>query len=685
MEKTKMRINSLLRFFGKKFSKDPFPYYFVFCCLVTLCLRQGYVIFSDDNVSKEQYIMRHINDLPKKEKIEALQKIFLGNGFKIKSKNLIENYNAVHNSNQSLQFYPRYFQNLDFIAFTKSKIAISSNGHDVKSIPMNDLQDLSYSNPFPDNDIFKDYFITEDADTVSTVYINNNKDVSFLHDTKIRLEENTDPGLRSDLYVLANDKIIKTLYFPHFDSLLVKIYLNSSQFNKNLPSNTVIFKMKGIENCYSNGKEIIIKQHKNDLYYIYSSSLLDTVYNCIDSNKISPRIFFTTDCINYIYDDSDKNTVIHYYSFVDEKLRSDTLDNFYGNITQIGKTGNVSILSTSNANSFLIVRQNVDNSAKISSVKFDKRISIDNINFFSENYNKVNIFSHLNNVVLNYTFELNGDTLKPIDTVFSSSFLSKFGHNEIFTPKFSETPQFYISLYSGLTYIFCKKSNIGENDFDFISDINWDYNSLNISTEVDYFYILFLITILLTFYGVGFIYIRIKYPKHILKYEYGNKKTHALKNKMLELENISDNLYIRSNVMLFVGLVLGIGGMIVSIFMFDSTYENIKSLSDAATIVKIVRNTMFLFFVEMFAFFFFKQYRINYNEFKMFKGVHMRLMNYIQILELSSDEYTTNKKLIEMFANEKIDFFESNNSKIDEFNDEIMKKAMDIIGQHAKK
>lgn len=140
---------------------------------------------------------------------------------------------------------------------------------------------------------------------------------------------------------------------------------------------------------------------------------------------------------------------------------------------------------------------------------------------------------------------------------------------------------------------------------------------------------------------------------------------------MLRLEKETNLLKSRSDRMLGLGVFFGGLGVCFSIVMFKMSDMNLGSWTEPRTILSILRPIILLIFVEIFTFFFLKQYRIIFNEYKLFYSVYLKLLNYFHLLELNKDEATQKDLITAINAallTEKYDLYETGiKTQVNEF------------------
>ena len=153
----------------------------------------------------------------------------------------------------------------------------------------------------------------------------------------------------------------------------------------------------------------------------------------------------------------------------------------------------------------------------------------------------------------------------------------------------------------------------------------------------------------------------------------------TLREKVEYVRRNMKSLKLRSEIMLWLGTFIGVAGLFAFIFTLKTSIKDINSVEFGAPFTVFVLRTFAIFsFMEIFCFYFLKQYRITFNEYKRFLSLHLRLMNYYQCIELththSSAEY---KDIREAILNECITMHDDPNlEKINEFERTV---AADIV------
>lgn len=224
----------------------------------------------------------------------------------------------------------------------------------------------------------------------------------------------------------------------------------------------------------------------------------------------------------------------------------------------------------------------------------------------------------------------------------------------------------------------------GKMQISVIGDIQWEDNPFTVISNVDYYYIIILTAFFISLYFIGFSLIRVLTlipappSKAIILIP-------TLGEKMNGIRSAAEVLQKRSNLMLILGIVFGTGGVIVAYILFTTTGSSIDSSFNPKTTVNILRPVMLLVFIETFTFFFLKQYRVVFNEYKLFYSVYLKLFNYLHILELTVDGKEKKKMIGEIttaFLKEKYELYEKKaTASIKEFEHPDMLKLLEAAAK----
>jgi hypothetical protein len=128
----------------------------------------------------------------------------------------------------------------------------------------------------------------------------------------------------------------------------------------------------------------------------------------------------------------------------------------------------------------------------------------------------------------------------------------------------------------------------------------------------------------------------------------------------------------RSEVMLRLGIAFGIVGVLVSAIVFKVSDLNLgPAWQDPHTLLNILKPLIILLFMETFTFYFLKQYRIIFNEYKLFYSIFVDLLGTNSLIELDKIpalKADTLKLLRDKMARPRYHMYETDTrEKIDEF------------------
>jgi len=109
----------------------------------------------------------------------------------------------------------------------------------------------------------------------------------------------------------------------------------------------------------------------------------------------------------------------------------------------------------------------------------------------------------------------------------------------------------------------------------------------------------------------------------------------TLREKLDYAKNTMSSLKLRSEIMLWLGIVIGVSGMVAFVLSLKAFFQDTHFTSYSPDFtVRLLRTFGIFSFMEVFCFYFLKQYRITYNEYKRFYSLYLRLLNYYQYIEM---------------------------------------------------
>jgi len=115
-----------------------------------------------------------------------------------------------------------------------------------------------------------------------------------------------------------------------------------------------------------------------------------------------------------------------------------------------------------------------------------------------------------------------------------------------------------------------------------------------------------------------------------------NNITEYSKSLIQISEKLSKKIFDRAGIYLLVGIMVALIGLIYFSIRAIDVKKEISTIYDY--LISIVPNVGLLFFIELIAFFFFKQYRITMDEFKYYEAIKRQREANFSILLLSKDE-----------------------------------------------
>jgi hypothetical protein len=209
----------------------------------------------------------------------------------------------------------------------------------------------------------------------------------------------------------------------------------------------------------------------------------------------------------------------------------------------------------------------------------------------------------------------------------------------------------------------------------------------------DYFFTVILIISIILLYFFGLFYVmdfknRHKAPDIKETTVLDNLPT--LKEKLDQTKRSMSSLKLRSEVMLLLGIVIGVAGMLAFVASLKTFFNDTKSLTFGTEFtVRMLRTFAIFSFMEVFSFYFLKQYRITFNEYKRFYSLYLRITNFCQYIEVTQNypdneaTKTSYKEMRDAILKDVINMHdESNLEKVNEFDKSV---ASDIVKSLAGK
>ena len=113
-----------------------------------------------------------------------------------------------------------------------------------------------------------------------------------------------------------------------------------------------------------------------------------------------------------------------------------------------------------------------------------------------------------------------------------------------------------------------------------------------------------------------------------------------IEEQINEARNISEKIYQRSGIYLFVGSLIAIIG-VFSFYIFNQNSHQVNILenqiSDKVEIINFLQRVSILIFIEFVAFFFLRQYRVLLEEYRYYEAIKRRLQDNRLIINISEN------------------------------------------------
>ena len=303
------------------------------------------------------------------------------------------------------------------------------------------------------------------------------------------------------------------------------------------------------------------------------------------------------------------------------------------------------------------------------------------------------------NLKNSYSIIYDDKSVTHIDTIEDLKLCNTFNNYRLLSLHFSDrNGEFMGILGNGLCFFYIVKGSNGKYTYlNVNSKINWNSYPFKVEKRLDPYYFSLMVLLLFILNYFGRIIVK---SLSVVEKEKKNKKIlqlyPSLYNKLVSIEKSITELKYSSFKMLSLGVGCGIGGVLISYIVYRR--EDIEiytgSWTDINNIMRILRPSILLLFIESFTFFFLKQYRVIFNEYKLFYSLKLKLLNYIHILELNdsadiaTDNINVSKELSINMLSEKFDLYETNmKTQINEFdNTKIIEitKLLEEIKKQAK-
>lgn len=461
-----------------------------------------------------------------------------------------------------------------------------------------------------------------------------------------------------DLYKLRKDTEEPQLYLLEFDTSFFWKNLNLSLKNTNTDIQPNMLEISSSRNDFIIYNRTLSPENNNKFYFYF----IENIANHYDSDSKKPTIVYK-DTLGI----TNISSVIIYNS-------SDTI--------AFGMQGS----TLSQKSSWRFLSENVSDCI----IKLSQNSS--QCRAFSGNAEKTKEYGEyigLNVSADSYNFIYEKDDRYYVHSISKDSlaFKSEYfydGYSYINLPAYSDKIQLLGTIGNNIAHVVIMPNN---NRIELIGDINWPERPFDVELSYDSILIAILITFIMVIYFFGVTIVRdIAHPKEEFTSKVFNKIP-TLKDKMNGILSTLETLKIRSDTMLFLGIIIGVFGVAIFIIVLGNISEkfDIKTDVNFRYILEASKPFILLLFIETISIFFLKQYRVIFNEYKIFYSVYLRLYNYFHAIELTELQNNTDNnsifnKLIEQLIqdNHRLPIY-GGNDKVDFIYKDMLNKLIDKI------
>jgi len=249
-----------------------------------------------------------------------------------------------------------------------------------------------------------------------------------------------------------------------------------------------------------------------------------------------------------------------------------------------------------------------------------------------------------------YSNEKNQISKIPLRTLVDPVILKNLSSYYISIPTHSSSFEFIANLDKDLKVTYKVKTTgdktrptivpVKDSEADAARIIEWPEKQIfDLNTSMDYFFAVILLIGAILTYFLGLFYI-LDFKNRDQPYEKLKlpilDQLPTLHEKLDYTKNNMGSLKLRSEIMLWLGLVIGVAGMLAFVYTLKEFSKEFTSIKfEPEFFIRMLRTFGIFAFMEVFSFYFLKQYRITFNEYKRFYTLYLRLMNYYHYLELS--------------------------------------------------
>lgn len=180
-----------------------------------------------------------------------------------------------------------------------------------------------------------------------------------------------------------------------------------------------------------------------------------------------------------------------------------------------------------------------------------------------------------------------------------------------------------------------------------VLDLHWDALEFVVRIEPNPSAILAVIVFLISVYILGLAISRDLFQQVRIDEKGFLDQLKTLKYKIHSVETQMKRLRIRSDGMLFLGITIGIFGLLAFLLYVEIVGLGAPDQDEStANWINLARPVALLLFVETLAVFFLKQYQAMYREYKSFYSLYLKLHDFFHCMEVANDKTLSDKEKV---------------------------------------
>jgi hypothetical protein len=292
--------------------------------------------------------------------------------------------------------------------------------------------------------------------------------------------------------------------------------------------------------------------------------------------------------------------------------------------------------------------------------------------------------------------ELGSDTLKPYRPDGypkplhgrDSSLLALIEHHTVLYPNSDKEGLFLFPLnVDAADFLVLHRSGSDEITASFVPGKSWNIGLrfFDFAVVYDYYYLVIFTCIIIVLYYL--VLIGLHQLQHGRAQRISEPPNAAVPSEDYKLQltyHSMESLRKRSDIMLRLGIAFGVFGVLVSAFVFQNSNLNLgPDWRDPHTFLGLLKPMVILLFMETFTFYFLKQYRIIFNEYKLYYSIFLDLLSTNSMVELESRKDLDPgllKHLMDKISKVRYDMYEKETKeKIKEFNEVDLKSLTELV------